>query len=401
MMRTAGFFWQKNGKILAVILVTACCLAPAAAAGTAPPDAWHRIFDGSEFVLYSVISRADGSYVAGGEAGLGAAVVFLNASGYPERVAYVRATTGSAAIIWARETADGGLLLVSDTQELIATDNAGKPRWSYPAPENLRLQAIDAGGEGAVLAFDDGVAQVTSVSGDGSERWSRQFAGSADGATLALRSIRAQPGGGIVAGGYAVVGTGTEGVLLGTDRDGNRLFEWRYPDLAAIPAVAVRGDGGYAFCGYAPSGDAIGDVPVLASVGAGGDLQWQRPLAGYCSACSVIVPHRDGGYLLAGALPVAPGGRSGGDVLLRTDSLGTVLWSRAVPGGVISSVQQAPDGGYVIGGISTAEGGDRAASFLLKIEPETSTTPAAAGSWVVLAAGICAALLAAGLRRRR
>ena len=55
----------------------------------------------------------------------------------------------------------------------------------------------------------------------------------------------------------------------------------------------------------------------------------------------------DGGFIVAGAWNVNLGG--GGAYLLKTDASGAKQWEAYLPGKYAADVQQAPDGGYVVG----------------------------------------------------
>jgi hypothetical protein len=82
----------------------------------------------------------------------------------------------------------------------------------------------------------------------------------------------------------------------------------------------------------------------------------------------------DGGYIIAGM--TYPGG-TGPDVYLsKTDSLGNVLWSRTFGGSNFDdgrSVQQTIDGGYIIAGTTTSFGTGYAGAYLVKTDTRGDT----------------------------
>lgn len=390
-----GYRWCALAVLLAICLVTI------SSAGSPPSDEWFRIFDSTEIILYSVQAPPGGGYVAGGEAALGAAVVFLNETGYPDRIAYIQGEIVSTAYIFVREMPADGLLLVTDRQEIIAASPAAKPRWTYVPGENRTIRAIDTADGGAVLVAEADRSVLIRLSGEGEEEWILPLP-SGDGADrYHARSVRSLPGGGAVVGGSVAAPEGTSAFLLVAGDDGAIVREQQYPQYEEITAVQPVSGGGY--MGAATGADDVtsstaGGAVFLLVIAPDGSVRSERPVTGYFSSVVILTPLSDGGCLIAGPAPESPGS-AGGFMILRTAANGKTEWTRMIPDAVVTSVQQTPDGGYIIGGLRRSVSEDAGASFLIKMAPETAPTPASAGE-PGLITGMALAVLAAGFGRK-
>jgi hypothetical protein len=160
-------------------------------------------------------------------------------------------------------------------------------------------------------------------------------------------------------GGYVMCGSGdesTQAVVIKTDPSGNE--QWRFSAFpqAVNYAIEQTQDRGYITGGPWSRRDSI----FLMKLDSAGNLQWRRTYVEYYPYERNNIPvrlTRDGGCVIA-----ARG-------LLRTDSVGNLLWRQEYPDvRVLSSVEQARDGGFICAGTAQAQmpsGGVRPTNMVL------------------------------------
>jgi len=155
--------------------------------------------------------------------------------------------------------------------------------------------------------------------------------------------------GGFVAAGTTAPDTGDRRryYVVKTDSLGNiewqRTGDWTLKSDAK--SVIQTLDGGYVLAGHALApGRAYG--VYLAKYGILGNLTWHSILSTTASQAYSVLQTEDGGYA------VATNGLAGGQ-LLKTDSLGTLLWSKTFcPSWYTTQsipMQRTTDGGFIIG----------------------------------------------------
>jgi hypothetical protein len=141
-----------------------------------------------------------------------------------------------------------------------------------------------------------------------------------------------------------------------TDSSGNKLWDKAFGGTGDDGAAAVRqtSDGGYIFAGYKWSG--VGGPPNDAWVvktDAGGNKQWEKTFGGGDNDNFASVQQTpDGGYIIAGDT-WSKGAGCFDFWLVKIDSSGNLQWDRTFGGGRqdrTNSVQQTSDGGYVLAG---------------------------------------------------
>lgn len=181
-------------------------------------------------------------------------------------------------------------------------------------------------------------------------------------------------GGYISAGGTDSYGSGDGDFwLVKTDSNGkeqwNRTFGGTDYDYAH--SVMQTLDGGYILTGNTGSFGAGESDVWLVKTDALGYEQWNMTFGGTDrdSAYSVT-QSTDGGYILAGETYSYGAGRS--DVwLVKTDSKGYEQWNKTF-GGInddrAESVQQSPDGGYILAGQTSSFGPGWSNAWLIKID---------------------------------
>jgi hypothetical protein len=142
-----------------------------------------------------------------------------------------------------------------------------------------------------------------------------------------------------------LIKTNANGYINWTKTYGGANDEWGC-------SVQQTSDGGYIIVGLTSSfGAGSGDV-YLIKTNANGDTLWTETFGGeYYDIGNSVKQTRDGGYIIVGYTGVPP---SRNVYLIKTNPNGSMQWSRTFQVGyaddVGCSIQQTPDGGYVIAG---------------------------------------------------
>jgi hypothetical protein len=132
--------------------------------------------------------------------------------------------------------------------------------------------------------------------------------------------------------------------------------------LEYFNSVRPTADGGFILGGYSTSGaDGNKTTPNLGGghdfdwwivrTDAAGTILWQRSLGG--SGNDVLLalePVSDGGFIAGGYR------RDGYFAISRLDANGNILWGQEYEDGAVSSIQELPEGGFVVGGWTYAGG---------------------------------------------
>ncbi|MFZ2899984.1 MAG: PKD domain-containing protein [Saprospiraceae bacterium] len=181
-------------------------------------------------------------------------------------------------------------------------------------------------------------------------------------------------------GGYIIVGcTFSLGAgwgdvyLIKTNSSGEIVWEKTFGgsgyDLGS--SVQQTSDGGYIIVGFTSSyGFGSSDVYLIKTNSSGG-IEWEKTFGGSAEDYGNSVQQTiDGGFIVVGTTYSLGAGE--GDVyLIKTNSSGEIVWEKTFGGSDYdrgSSVQQTPDGGYIIVGDSQSYLGDQGEEvYLIKI----------------------------------
>ncbi|HNR21258.1 MAG TPA: T9SS type A sorting domain-containing protein, partial [Bacteroidia bacterium] len=254
-----------------------------------------------------------------------------------------------------QQTADGGYILGGQSESNISGDKTENSNGDY----DYWIVKTDATGN---------VQWQNTIGGNGKD-W--------------LFSIKQTTDGGYILGGRSdsnISGDKTENSngyydywIVKTDATGN--IQWQNTiggnSTDYLHSVQQTTDGGYILCGYSQSiisGDktenCIGGYDYwIVKTNATGNIQWQNTIGGNdIDEIYSIQQTADGGYILGGysASNISGDKTENSNGLLdywivKTDATGNIQWQNTLGGGsldYLTSIQQATDGGYILGGYS-------------------------------------------------
>lgn len=208
---------------------------------------------------------------------------------------------------------------------------------------------------------------ATDASGQPDTLWTRTFGGAQDEEGYCVQQTA--DGGYVVVGSTGTYGSGSKNLwLLRTDASGELLWQKVFPGSNAYEGKSVHqtSDEGFVITGYAVSSSAVKYMWLIRTDSLGNVL-WNRVFGGDQQAEGRSVQQTsDGGYVAVGFTQSS--GAGGADVwLVGTDADGNLMFSRTFGGTGTdfgNSVQQTPDGGYIIAGFTDSFGS--ADAFLIK-----------------------------------
>lgn len=282
-----------------------------------------------------------------------------------------------------KQTSDGGYIAVGDTSSygaggsdllIVKFDQNGSVQWSKAvggsATEsgNSIQQTSDGGyiATGRTTSYGAGLADLFLVKFDssGAVQWSKTAGGNGD---EVGDSVQQTSDGGYVVTGYTttISGNGPPDLLL-VKFNSSGTIQWSKAVTGSAIDVGISvqqtSDSGYIVVGHTTTYGAGNYDLFLVKFDSTGAVSWKKTLGGsrVDSGLSVIQTS-DGGYAVAGGYDgVAL--MNGGILIAKFSSNGSLLWSkeagpwlngsgtRSGGGGYGNSIQQTPDGGYVVGG---------------------------------------------------
>jgi hypothetical protein len=268
-----------------------------------------------------------------------------------------------------QQTYDGGYILAGWTTSfgaggydfwVVKTDGSGNQQWNrtyggtgeeqaYCVRQTFDGAYIIAGYTCAWGTFDFDM-WVVKTDGSGNQQWNRTYGGTGSGAAKCVRQTSD--------GGYIIAGVS---LLVKTDSSGN--LQWNKTYGGNANSVEQTSDGGYIVAGCIVTGAkpywAGSDDFWVVKTDSSGNQEWNKTYGGpYTDVANSVQQTSDGGYIIAGYTDLA--GFDNYDYwLVKIDPLGNQQWNKTYAEGVRNeaySVQQTPDGGYVVLGNARSDG---------------------------------------------
>jgi hypothetical protein len=275
-------------------------------------------------------------------------------------------TQGNADVTLHGNTADGGQLLIKVL-------GGSRDDMAYSVARNSDGGFLVGG---ATYSFGAGTpnAYVLRTDSLGDTLWTRTYGGA--GEDYAFSARQTADSGFIICGTTYSYGAGQSDIyLIKTDAAGDT--QWTQTYGGAQPehghSVQQTADSGYIICGTTLSfGAGAADIWLIRT-DANGDTLWTRTFGGDTADLGHSVAQTaDHGFILCGQ--TASFGAGNYDAwLIKTDSTGDTLWTRAFGGGsddVGYSVQPTTDGGYIVAGATRSLGAGGADFYLIKTDGE-------------------------------
>lgn len=265
---------------------------------------------------------------------------------------------------------------------LKVTDSSHTPWWSRcyggaNLDKGFSVQQTNDGGfvvAGGTNSFGAGSDDVYLIKTDtlGSVLWTRTYGGNSYDYGRSVQQT--EDGGYVIAGETNSFGSGSNDVfLIKTDASGNLQWTHTYggSDWDYGYSVQKTADGGYVIAGATFSYGSGKNDFYLVKTDTQGNLQWSRAYGGAGDDYGYSVQQTtDGGYILIGVTN-SFGAGSDDVYLLKTDSLGNLLWTRTYGGSSNDyghSVQQTEDEGYIITGQTSSFGSVNRDLYLIKTD---------------------------------
>ncbi len=207
--------------------------------------------------------------------------------------------------------------------------------------------------------------------------WTRTYGGTNSDGGYSVQQT--SDGGYIIAGYTASFGAGLEDVyLIRTNNAGDSIwaktYGGQYHDRGH--SIDITSDGGFIIAGQTQSFGADSADVYLIRTDSDGDSLWATTYGGTGNDIGWSVKQTsDGGYIITGS--TSSFGAGSHDVwLLKTDSNGDTAWTMTYGGtdyDVARSVQQTPDGGYIITGTTWSFGPGEYDVYLIKTNSSGDT----------------------------
>ncbi|HYV93274.1 MAG TPA: T9SS type A sorting domain-containing protein [Chitinophagales bacterium] len=239
-----------------------------------------------------------------------------------------------------------------------------------------------AGGDKTQASWGGWDYWVVKLDSEGTMQWNKDFGGTEDDVLYSLQQTK---DGGYILGGTTISGIsgdkiqtlvgGTDYWIIKLDSTGNEQWQKDFggTDNDALTSIGQTKDDGYILGGYSYSG--IGGDKSQASWGGWdywiikvdsiGTIEWDKDFGGTAHDVLYSIEQApDGGYIVGGKSASAIGGDKTQNAwgyddywIVKLDSTGAKQWDRDYGGtdnDFLTSLQQTTDGGYILGGLSAS-----------------------------------------------
>jgi hypothetical protein len=370
---------------------------------------WDKTYGGTyNEYMPDVVQTPDGGYIIGGnsysEAGADKSedsgggigedrmgdfwILKLSSDGNLEweRTAQV---AGDEILRGIRPTSDGGYLAWG-TYYIVKFSSTGIKLWDYLDATGIGLNASDSfetpDGGFIIGSAGAGGYRIVKLFTNGSVEWDKTYVGSAGFSVIDpdnLAVIRMTSDGGYLVGGRSYFNAGGDKSensrggydywILKINADGTKIWDKTFggSGTESLSGINETSDGGFLLVGMSNS-DISGDKSTalqgrndawIVKITSDGTMEWDRSLGGQAEAfLSLINQDANGNYLLAGFTFGGAGGfktaNFAGNWQIKLSSNGDKIWDYTVPvSSFPSSVSTTKDGGYIVGGTSSANAG--------------------------------------------
>jgi len=292
------------------------------------------------------------------------------------------------------ETSDGGFAGTGQHETsgagscdiyVYKVDDCGNPEWfkTYGSTAEDGGRSIQQTADGGYIVaglshFGAGGYDITLLKIDalGNVQWTKVFGGG--GSDYGLHAQQTADGGYILTGFFTGLGFGGEdAVLIKTDTNGNLLWMKLYGGAGSDwgDIVEQTSDGGYLLTGYTTSfGAGSYDIYVI-KLDATGNIIWSKTYGGSgedgSSQWGITGTVTSDGSFLFCANTKSYGAGDNDVLLIKTDSLGSLQWSKTYGGTGDDQprfAEQTSDGGFIIIGSTTSFGAGDLDTYLIKTD---------------------------------
>jgi len=253
------------------------------------------------------------------------------------------------------QTSDGGYAFVGSTRSfsadgnefwLVKTDSLGNMEWNNTYGSGMVSSVLQTSDGGYTFA---GGARLVKTDSEGNMQWTKNYGGGETVNSIIQTSD----------GGYALAGRTdfdsawtTDFWFAKTDELGNmqwnRTYDWTTTEW--VNSVIQTSDGGYALIGVTTLGGGMTHWKLI-KTDSEGNMEWNK---GYGSIDKdeghAVIQTGDGGYMLGGWMWSRSNGGGPTFALVKTDSVGNMIWNKTYDGGTAWSMVQTSDGGYALAG---------------------------------------------------
>ena len=206
----------------------------------------------------------------------------------------------------------------------------------------------------------------------GKKLWSKTYGGA--GSDFAFSVLQTIDNGFVAVGYTRSLGEGeTDIYIVRTDENGDILWSRTYGGKGYERASSIQPttDDGYIIAGWTASFGAGGLDIYMLKITADGAVQWSKTYGGQGNDYGYSVKETyDGGYIIAG-FRWGLLEKQSDMYVIKTDKIGNVKWSKTYGGSGQDygrSIQETPDGGYIVAGYTNSFGSGSHDMFLVRID---------------------------------